>query len=245
MKTGARSGTLLGALLIVGGFGLCSTAADEIPPHENETVHVVYRVYFSGVPVGEVTDLWTRTGASYRITSDAQPYQILRWGGAPTFNETSTGSVTSDYLLPSHFEHHRSDNAPTAMTDFHWDTGVLVHHIDDKTESMPLPPGAQDMLSIKYLYRVAGDAMLNRDIPMSTGKRLEVHHLMLAGEVDLDSPVGHFKTRHLVDQQQLQLQTESRLELWVARDRRYPPIRMHVTERGHDWEQRILRVEIE
>ncbi len=241
MKAGARSGILLGTLLMGGGLGLGGAAAEEISGALHETVHVVYRLYYSGVPVGEVTDLWTRAGTSYRISSAAQPYPILRWV-APSFKETSTGSISADTLLPGHFEHRRSDDAQTLMTDFHWDTGELVHHFDGRTESVPLPPGTQDMLSIKYLYRVAGDAMLDRDIPMSTGKRLEVHHLVLQDEEDLDSPAGHFKTRHVVDQQQ---QAPSRFELWLPEDRRYPPIRMQVSERGHQWEQRMLRVEIE
>ncbi|MHB8353463.1 MAG: DUF3108 domain-containing protein [Burkholderiales bacterium] len=216
-------------------------AAEEGVRPPQETVRVVYRLYYSGVPVGEVTEVWTRTGDAYGIVSSAQPYAVLQWL-APSFQETSRGSVEGHDLRPTHFEHWRNDASQSYMADFDWDTDVLEHHFDGKVESVPLLPGTQDMLSIKYLYRVAGEAMLGRDIPMTTGKKLEVHHLVAQEKSETVTDAGRFKTLHVVDGGQ---KAPSRFELWLPEDRRYPPVRMQVTERGHQWEQRMLRVEIE
>jgi len=240
MNAGQRSGWLLGALLMAVLWGGSAVAEEAMSPIQ-ETVRVVYRLYYSGVPVGEVTEVWTRTGDVYGIVSSAQPYAVLQWL-APSFQETSRGLVRPHDLRPTHFEHWRNDAAQSFMADLDWDTGVLEHHFDGKVESVPLKPGTQDMLSIKYLYRVAGEAMLGRDIPMTTGKRLEVHHLVAQEKGETVTDAGRFKTLHVVDEGQ---EAPSRFELWLPEDRRYPPVRMQVTERGHQWEQRMLRVEIE
>jgi hypothetical protein len=223
--------------MLWGGVGARAEAADPI----HETVRVAYRLYYSGVPVGEVTEVWTRTGESYDVVSTAQPYAVLQWL-APSFQETSRGSIVDQELRPTHFEHRRNDASQSFTADFHWDTGLLEQHFDGKTETVPLPKGAQDMLSIKYLYRVAGETMLGRDIPMSTGKKLEVHHLVARETGETATEAGRFKTLHAVDEGE---RAPSRFELWLPEDRRYPPVRMQVTERGHQWEQRMLRVEIE
>ena len=240
MNAGRRSGWLLGALLMVLSWS-GSALAEEPAGSVQETVRVVYRLYYSGVPVGEVTEVWTRAGDAYGIVSSAQPYAVLQWL-APSFQETSRGLVLPQDLRPMHFEHQRNDAAQSFRVDFDWDKGMIAHHVNGKVESEPLKPGTQDMLSIKYLYRVAGESMLGRDIPMTTGKKLEVHHLVLQEKGETVTDAGRFKTLHVVDQGQ---QAPSRFELWLPEDRRYPPVRMQVVERGHQWEQRMLRVEIE
>ncbi len=218
-----------------------SACAEEAVGPVQETVRVVYRLYYSGVPVGEVTEVWTRAGDTYGIVSSAQPYAVLQWL-APSFQETSRGLVLPHDLRPTHFEHWRNDATQSFTVDLDWDKGGLDHHVDGKVESVPLKPGTQDMLSIKYLYRVAGESMLGRDIPMTNGKKLEVHHLVAQEKGETVTDAGRFKTLHVVDQGQ---EAPSRFELWLPEDRRYPPVRMQVTERGHQWEQRMLRVEIE
>ncbi len=240
MSRWRRSGGILGALLVAALWSGIGARAEEAGPI-HETVRVVYRLYYSGVPVGEVTEVWTRTGDNYDIVSTARPYEVLQWL-APSFQEKSRGTILDQALRPAHFEHWRSDAAQSFAADFHWGKGLLEHHFDGKTESVPLPPGTQDMLSIKYLYRVAGEAMLGRDIPMSTGKKLEIHHLVAREKGETASDAGRFKTLHVVDEGE---RAPSRFELWLPEDRRYPPVRMQVTERGHQWEQRMLRVEIE
>ena len=235
-----RSRAILGALLVaVLWRGTGAHAGDVAPVHE--TMRVAYRLYYSGVPVGEVIEVWTRTGDSYDIVSTAQPYAVLQWL-APSFQETSRGIVLEQDLRPVHFEHARNDATQRFASDFHWDTGLLEQHFDGKTETVPLPPGTQDMLSIKYLYRVAGRTMLGRDISMSTGKKLEVHHLVARETGETVTDAGRFKTLHVGDEGE---QAPSRFDLWLPEDRRYPPVRMQVTERGHQWEQRMLRVEME
>jgi hypothetical protein len=240
MNACLRSGWISGAFLMVVLWSGTGVHAEETAPI-HEIVRVAYRLYYSGVPVGEVAEVWTRTGDSYDIVSTARPYEVLQWL-APSFQETSRGTVLDRDLRPAHFEHERSDSAQSFTADFHWDKGLLEHHFDGKTESVPLPPGTQDMLSIKYLYRVAGEAMLGRDIPMSTGKKLEVHHLVAREWGETVTEAGRFKTLHVVDEGE---RAPSRFELWLPEDRRYPPVRMQVTERGHQWEQRMLRVETE
>ncbi|MDE1941719.1 MAG: DUF3108 domain-containing protein [Betaproteobacteria bacterium] len=205
-----------------------------------ETVRAVYRLYYGGLPMGEVSEQWQRDGGHYHLRSEAHPYPVVRWL-APSFTETSDGLIVDGFLRPERFVHRRSDDPQPMIADFRWEQGVLVHHFDGKTETLPLDPHTQDMQSIKYLYR-AGDAWIDRDLPMSTGKRLELHHFVLQDTPPLATEAGRFETRHLVDQNG---EAPSHFEIWLPTDRRYPPVRMQVTERGHRWEQRLLRVEFQ
>ncbi|MBU6504293.1 MAG: DUF3108 domain-containing protein [Betaproteobacteria bacterium] len=218
--------------------GAVSAGADETPAHE--AVRAVYRLYYGGLPMGEVIEQWQRDGEHYHLHSEAHPYPVVRWL-APSFVESSDGVIRDGFLRPDRFEHQRSDDPQPMIAEFRWDQGQLVQRFDGKTETLPLDPHTQDMQSIKYLYR-AGDAWIDRDLPMTTGKRLETHHFVLQDTPPLATEAGRFETRHLVDHND---QEPSHFEIWLAQDRRYPPVRMQVTERGHRWEQRLLQVEFE
>ena len=99
------------------------------------------------------------------------------------------------------------------------------------------PQTSARRMALATLYRVLG-----RDICMSTGKKLKVHHLVAHETGETVTDAGRFKTLYVGDEGE---QAPSRFELWLPEDRRYPPVRMRVTERGHQWEQRMLRVEME
>jgi hypothetical protein len=93
-----------------------------------------------------------------------------------------------------------------------------------------------------FLFRIAGDAALNTDIALTTGKRLETHHLVLVAKEELDTTAGHFSTRHMADQNQ---QAESHFDIWLSDNPQDPPIRMQVLERGNRWEQQLQKVSFE
>ncbi len=236
---GSRLVVLLWALL--GGAPAWAGPQDAPPePMVREALGAVYRLYYDGLPMGEVTERWERNGAHYRIHSEAHPYPVVHWL-APSFAESSEGAIAEGVLRPDRFEHRRSDDPQPMIAQFLWDRAVLVQHFDGRTETFPLAPLTQDMLSIKYLYRV-GDDWIDRDLPMATGKRVEIHHFVLQETVPLVTEAGRFRTRHLADRGD---GSPSHFDLWLAEDRRYPPVRLQVTERGNRWEQRLLRVEFE
>ena len=210
-------------------------------PKANETIHAQYRLFYRGVPVGNVNETWVRQGDDYRVESDAKPYPILAFV-VPTFREVSEGRVVGKVLQPRHFEHSRSDQATPLMADFNWETSQLTNHFAGRTETVRLSAGTQDALSIKFLFRIAGDAALNTDIALTTGKRLETHHLVLVSKEELDTTAGHFSTRHMADQNQ---QAESYFDIWLSDNPQDPPIRMQVLERGNRWEQQLQKVSFE
>ena len=234
----------MNGMRIVLAVFLCwgESAAMAMDPHPvHETVRADYRLYYDGMPVGEVTEVWERDGSNYRIHSEAHPYPVVRWF-APNFREDSVGQIVDGGLQPSRFVHERSDGQAPLVADFHWNTGELILQHDGKSDTVPLPPDAQDMLSIKYLYRVAGNGWLERDLPMVTGKHLEIHHFVVHDRLPIDTDAGRFEVQHVVD---VSAQAPSRLEIWLATDLRDPPVRLRVTERGSRWEQRLLRMEIQ
>lgn len=227
------------ALMLLSIFGSDPVLGSD--PKPSETIRAQYRLYYRGVPVGEVNDVWVRQGDEYRVQSEAQPYPVLALV-VPSFREVSEGTVTAQMLQPHHFEHYRSDQSAPLMADFHWDSGELVDQFGGRSETLELKLGTQDALSIKFLFRIAGDAALNTDIVLTTGKRLEMHHLVLMAKEELDTAAGHFSTRHIGDQGQ---QAESHFDIWLSEDPRYPPVRMQVLERGNRWEQQLQKVSFE
>ena len=241
---GALCLALMGLALVALGSALGSDpelGSDPKATKANETIHAQYRLLYRGVPVGEVNETWVRQGDEYRVQSDAQPYPILAFV-VPTFRELSEGRVVGQTLQPRHFEHSRSDQAAPLMADFNWEAGELVNHFEGRTETVALNAGTQDALSIKFLFRIAGDAALNADIALTTGKRLETHHLALVAKEELDTMAGHFSTRHMADWNQ---QAESHFDIWLSDNPRNPLIRMQVLERGNRWEQQLQKVSFE
>src|SRR5262249_4804713 len=113
---------------------------------------------------------------------------------------------------------------------------------DGKTETVALPPGTQDRLSIMYQFMFRPLEGRNElDLAMTDGRRLAHYHYALTPGVEIDTPLGRLGTLHLVKQDE----GGSGTELWLAPDRNFLPVRMVIREdNGMRYEQLATRIEV-
>jgi len=77
---------------------------------------------------------------------------------------------------------------------------------------------------------------------MTNGRKLDNYLYEIHHGVEIDTPLGRMKTLHLVKQHR---PDESGIEIWLAPQHRYLPVRLLVLEKGGSrYEQVITALEI-
>jgi len=218
------------------GLWICAVQA-AAPLHTS----AVYNFSKQGQKIGTVTETFGQGDGRYQLDSVTTGIGIFVLLGK--IRLTSSGEVTDKGLRPLHFEDHRGSGRPDAIqADFDWEKKNITFHFDGKTESATLEPGTQDRISMLYQFMFAppkGDISLF----MTTGKKLNLYHYKLAGEERITTPAGRFQTVHLVKQHAAD---EDGAEIWLAKNRRYFPVRIVIEERGGARiEQNLVSLSIE
>lgn len=220
---------------------LAVTAATPSPP---QSVSASYNVLRNGAHVGVMRESFEAADGRYRISSETRAVGLLAIFAPNPLRVTSSGRLTGAGLLPLHFEGRRGDDDPRQVrADFDWEGARLKVARSGRNEVLPLPPGTQDQLSIMYQFMfIAPDGMRELHLSRTTGRRMERHHYTVRAGVEIDSPIGRVMTVHLVRQHGPE---ESGVEIWLAPQHRYLPMRMLILDdNGARYEQVITRLEI-
>lgn len=223
----------LSLLLLLSAF--LTSVALAAPPQQ---VTAKYRVIKSGQLVGEVNERFERNGQQYRIESTTSATGIFALFARGAIRLQSSGEITKDGLRPLHFEHHRgADAAKLIVADFDWEKLVASHKYDGKVETAPLLPGTQDRLSQLYQFMFRAPGKHDVDFPISTGRKLSLHHYRFIKEETTGVSAGTFQTLHLSKERAAD---EDGLELWLAKSRHYFPVRIvFIDKNGSRLEQQL------
>ena len=202
----------------------------------------VYRATRNGQPFADVTETYVREGDRYKLESVTKGIGVYALFGKRVL--ASEGEVTSDGLKPSHFESQQSDNPKkTLVADFDWQAMTLTMKSRNKSNSAPLEPGVQDLLSYAYQFMFRppkGDEVV---LPVTTGKRLNTYRYRVAErDVALDTAAGHYSAVHLVDAEP----GGDAKELWLGAEAHHIPVRITLhDENGAVIEQTLTRLHVE
>jgi hypothetical protein len=180
----------------------------------------------------------------YRLVSETKAVGILGLFRKETVRFVSEGAVTRNGLQPRRFEGKRHDNDPKGVRgELDWAAGRLTIHHHGITETMPLPRGTQDRLSVLYQFMfIAPDKAGKLEVPMTNGRKLYHYRYKVQPGVELDTALGRIETVYLVKERKPE---ESAIELWLSPRHRYLPVRMVIVERnGSRYEQLVTRLEI-
>jgi len=221
------------------GATLCGPAAAAQAP---QAVSATYNLYLNGAHVGVMNETYDVKGSSYRIVSESVPLGALALFQKPA-TVVSTGRVTPDGLRPERFEGRRIGSGQV-LAEFDWPGERLSFGRDGKTETVALPPGTQDRLSIMYQFMFhALDGREQLDLAMTDGRRLAHYHYAVKRGAEIETPLGRMHTLHLTRQQAGQ--EGSGNEIWLAPDRHFLPVRMVIREdNGTRYEQVATRIEV-
>jgi hypothetical protein len=219
-------------------LSLTVTAADAAP----RSVKVTYNATMNGLPIGTLTEQFESDGTTYHIVSDTKPQGLAALIQRQPLRFTSNGQLARDGLRPAQFEARRSAaDAPQVSAEFDWKQKQLVMKHSGKTESVALPAGTQDRLSVMYQFMfIPAERLRQLEVPMTNGRRLSHYHYRLADEVDIDTGLGRLKTIHLVKQREA---GDNVNEVWLSPQHHDLPVKMLIIDDGVRFEQVIQSVE--
>ena len=221
--------------------GMLAGGAAPPPP---QSVSVTYDVYTRGLHVATMSETYEAKGNAYRLVSETKAVGVVALFRNESVRFVSEGTVSQAGLQPRRFEGKRRDNDPKGVSgELDWAAGRLTIHHHGITETLPLPRGTQDRLSVLYQFMfIAPGKAQKLEIPMTNGRKLYRYRYTVEPGVELDTALGKIATVYLVKERKPE---ESAIELWLSPQHRYLPVKMVVVERsGSRYEQVITRLEI-
>jgi hypothetical protein len=210
------------------------------------SVKASYDVYKDGLHVAVAQETFEKNGAKYHVVSESNPAGLLALFIRTRVRVVSSGAVTPAGLRPEQFEYGRLDDASKNVSaTFDWPAQQLRMTFDGRNESAPISTGAQDRLSVMYQFMFLPlDKLRDLDFQMtSNGKKIENYHYQVAGNEQLDTPLGKLNTLHLVKRREA---GENGTEIWLAPERNFFPVKLLILENdGSKFEQVITQLEMQ
>ena len=216
----------------------------DMPPSADITLDVA-RTDANGTKwSGDAQLSWRVTPSSYRVKIEAGIRVVFAHVNLLTL--TSEGTVGDEGFVPTLMTEKRRGRAMTA-THFNRQAGTLTFSASAAT--YPLVPGAQDKASVPLqLAAIArGDPKQlsgNIDILVGEDRDASVFTFMVAGQEQIDTPLGRIATWHLVRPPKPG-SYNSRLELWLAPGHGWYPVQIrNVEASGAVTTQTVNKIEI-
>jgi len=239
MATGVTRALGLATLLAVLA-GHCGAAERGAP----QAVSANYDVFRNGTRVAVANETFEAKDGYYRIVSESHAVGVLALLAPHPLRVASSGRLTGAGLVPLHYESRRGEEDPRRIrAEFDWKGAQLKVARSGRNETLPLPPGTQDQLSIMYQFMfLAPDRQQVLALSRTNGRRLEQHRYTVETGVEIETPLGRMATVHLVKEHQ---PNEEGVEIWLAPQHRYLPVKTLVVEEdGVRYEQVITRLAI-
>ena len=209
-----------------------------------ETIKASYDLFKDGLLVATIQESFEKSGAKYLIVSESTPSKLLALFVRTHLKVQSRGSVTPQGLRPDQFDYGRLDDASkNVQATFDWPSRQLHMSFEGRKETAPLVPGTQDRLSIMYQFMFLPlDKLKVVPVQMTNGKKIESYRYQVAGSAPLDTPLGRLNALHLVKQRDAG--DNNQIEVWVAAERQFVPVRVLIVESdGSRYDQIITRLD--
>jgi len=188
-------------------------------------VEAEYRISTNGITIGSVSERYVRTGDTYRIESTTRAEGVLKLFRDDTVVLLSEGRVGPGGLQPLRFEQRRAgDRSRDILAEFDWKRSLLRSEYRGEENTLALPPGTQDRLSIMYQFMNAPPGGGRVRLHMSNGRKVDLYSYRKVDEPRLSTPAGEFDTTHY--ERVTESEKESHAQLWLARDRFNLPVRV-------------------
>ena len=114
---------------------------------------------------------------------------------------------------------------------------------DGRSETVALPSGAQDRLSVMYQFLfLAPEQLRDLKFAMTNGRKLDQYRYTIGPDTALDTPMGRLSVVHMVKQHAA---GDTATEIWLARDHAMLPVKMRIIENdGSRYEQVIVKLDM-
>ncbi len=199
--------------------------------------HAVYRASYQGVRVGEtdfsVTLVDTASG-TYEFRSESRLAGAFRLIAPRPPEESSAFSVEDGEIRPLAYSlRDRTRGGENSFDiEFDWPLDRAIITSGGVGVESQLVRGALDRGSLQVALMLLGDDFTTEQVTLLDRDGPEIHELRADGEETLDTPLGEFRTRRLI---QHRLGSSRRTLIWLAPDLHGLPVRI---ERQRDGETR-------
>jgi len=229
------------AALLISGALACATSAAAAAP---QAVLAQYNVSLNGAAIAVMHETFEVREATYQAVSETHAVGLFALVQRRPGRVTSNGVIGSDGLHPKTFDGARgTKDARRVHAEFDWAGNTLTLSHDNRIDTVALPAGTQDRLSVMYQFLFLEPEKLNTlEFPMTNGRKLDHYRYAIGPDTAIDTPLGRLEVIHLLKQHAA---GETTTEIWLSREHRLMPVKMRVVEDdGGRFEQIIARLEI-
>lgn len=181
-------------------------------------------------PVGRTVQTWEMDGKSYSLASRSETTGILDLLRSQHRTYLSRGTLTPEGLRPETFlmSRNRGRGTEEARAKFDWESGSVTLGPASGQREQSLPPRAQDLVSFMYQLSLDPPRSGRLQLPITNGSRLETYVLEVLPEETIETPLGALRALPI---KQVRKAGEESLELWLATEYRYLPVRIRFFSR--------------
>ena len=155
--------------------------------------------------------------------------------------QTSDGVATPEGLKPKNY-HYQFGSKIDNFAVFDWESKKIITTMNGKTNEFDMFEGSQDMLSFMYQFMFE-PPLTKMKIYITNGKNYKSYDYSYIGEEIIETEVDKILTMHIA---KFNYNNEERIDLWLAKDYRYLPIKIRKTEKdGSILDQSAKKIETE
>jgi len=191
---------------------------------------ITYELYLGNnkFNVGRTQQAWELNDDSYRLSSVSETTGLVALFSRQRLAYESRGRLTAGGLRPEHFttQRVRSGRSEDAAADLDW--RAMTAMIGNPQRGVALPADAQDLMSFMYQLGLVPLAPGRIELPITNGWKLERYELEIGGEEELQTPFG---TLRAVPVKQVRRPGRESIELWLAAEYRWLPVRIRFFDR--------------
>ena len=191
---------------------------------------ITYELYLGNnkFNVGRTQQAWELNDDSYRLSSVSETTGLVSLFVRQRLAYESRGKLTSSGLRPEHFttQRVRSGRSEDAAADFDW--SAMTAMIGNPQRGVALFADAQDLVSFMYQLGLLPLAPGRIELPITNGWKLERYELEIGGEEPLQTPFGMLRA---VPVKQVPRPGQESIELWLAAEYRWLPVRIRFFDR--------------
>ena len=155
--------------------------------------------------------------------------------------QTSDGIVTPEGLKPKNY-HYQFGSKIDNYAIFDWESKKIITTISGKTSEFDMLEGSQDMLSFMYQFMFE-PPLTKMKIFITNGKNYKPYDYSYIGEEIIETEMDKILTMHIA---KFNYNNEERIDLWLAKDYRYLPVKIRKTEKdGSILDQSAKKIETE
>ncbi len=196
-------------------------------PHKGQ---ITYELFLGNdkFNVGQTFQTWTIDDDRYRLTSVSQTTGLASMFARQSLEYVSIGRLTDSGLKPEYFgtERLRSGKTEAVSARFDWKDGTVTY--GEPQRSVDLAANAQDIISFMYQLGLLPMKPGQIEMPITNGWKYERYELVVGNEQTLQTPFGDVRA---VPVKQVRRPGEESIELWLAPEYRWLPVRIRFFNR--------------